>query len=204
MQFTLATILAAISAVSAAPATGYGSAPAAPNGFTMMSLRSASPIHFGRVDASGGKFYIGLSKPSSYCPTPPVPASSCPPGNSTVISFGSTGTAGLKVIVPGGQQVYVAPDNSLSYTGAHSAWIPTGSTVDGFSLGKKQSNTLRTISHSKGGFLACPAKANTGPWKVFVGSVKNKDAPSGKACDCLGFSNNAIEFPNDQYGAWQY
>ncbi|KAF3084577.1 hypothetical protein TWF569_006362 [Orbilia oligospora] len=195
MKFTLATLLA--TAVAAAPAPSNLS-------FTMMSLRSASPVHFGSVNASGQKFYIGLEKPSSYCPTPPVPASSCPSGKYTSVTFGS-GYSSLNVAVPGGQRIYIAPDGSLSYTQAHSAYIPPGSTQDGFILGpKNKDNGLRPITHKKGGFVACPTKKNVGPWKVYVGQPASKDVPSGCATDCLGFSNQAVEFTSEQFGAWQY
>ncbi|EPS36364.1 hypothetical protein H072_10106 [Dactylellina haptotyla CBS 200.50] len=200
MKFTLATVITAASVVSAAPT--YSSEPK-PLALTMMAIRSASPIHFGRVDASGQKFYIGLDRPSSYCPSPPVPVGSCPSGNYTSISWGQYGPY-MNVEVPGGQQIYIAPDNSLSYTQAHSGSMPPGSTTDGFTLGPKQENTLRHIDHKSGGFLACPAKKDVGPWKVFVGSVTDKNAPSGSAADCLGFLNTGIEFIGEQFGAWQY
>lgn len=196
MQLTFAALLAAVSAVAAAPTS-------CDINFTMMSLRSASAIHFGRVDASGTKFYIGLERPSSYCPTPPVPASSCPSGNSTAVSFGQSGMS-LDVMVPGGQRIYIAPDGSLSYTIAHSGFMPPGSITEGFTLGPKQENTLRTITHKRGGFIACPVKKNTGPWKVFVGKVNNTVVPSGHAADCLGFNNEAVEFTSEKFGAWQY
>ncbi|KAF3929143.1 hypothetical protein AA313_de0200311 [Arthrobotrys entomopaga] len=197
MKFTLATIIAAASAVSAAPVAET------PLALTMMSLRSASPIHFGSVTASGQKFYIGLEHPSSYCPSPPVSPEDCPSGNYTSIGWG-TGGPYMNVMVPGGQQLYIAPDHSLSYTQAHSAYMPEGSTTEGFILGPKQENTLRSISHTSGGFLACPVKANQGPWKVFVGTVADADTPSGSSADCLGFSNNGVEFTAERFGAWQY
>ncbi|KAI1163486.1 hypothetical protein F5B18DRAFT_317611 [Nemania serpens] len=86
------------------------------------------------INASGGKFYINQNT-STYCPAG-VQGLDCSlyagTGTSLIIGSGST-TISLEVTVPGGQQVYVAPDGSLSYTQAHSAYIPTGSTVDGFS-----------------------------------------------------------------------
>ncbi|KAF3921984.1 hypothetical protein ABW20_dc0104473 [Dactylellina cionopaga] len=197
MKFTIATILTAAAAVSAAPA------PSQPLALTMMSLRSASPIHFGRVDASGQKFYIGLERPSSYCPTPPVSPKDCPSGNSTSLAWNEYGPY-MNVLVPGGQRLYIAPDGSLSYTQAHSASMPPGSITEGFTLGPKQENTLRSISHTSGGFIACPVKKNVGPWMVFVGKVTDKVVPSGHAADCLGFSNNGIEFKSERFGAWQY
>lgn len=52
--------------------------------FTVMALRSGSPIHFLPVQAGGQRFFLG-GKPSTYCPTM-VP--NCPPGNETVFIEG--------------------------------------------------------------------------------------------------------------------
>lgn len=49
------------------------------NTFSVMALRSASPIHFLPMTASGGAFWIG-GQTASYCPDA-VP--NCPPGNIT-------------------------------------------------------------------------------------------------------------------------
>lgn len=212
MQLTIATLLTILTAVSAAPSAyapptppSYQQpAPPKPTSYGMMVLRSASPIHYGQVNASGGKFYIGLEKPSvGTCPGS-VPKNTCPAGKNTLVLFNDNKYASLNVMVPGGQRIYVAPDRSLSYTSAHSAYIPTGSKVDGFKLGKKGENTLRPITHTNGPFVACPKKKGTGPWKVYVGTPKPKDAPSGCATDCLEFSNMAVEVTNERYGAWQY
>ena len=54
----------------------------------LMSLRSASPIHFGSVNAYEGKFYI-WGPISTYCP-PYVPDCSLYPGNETVITVDNT------------------------------------------------------------------------------------------------------------------
>lgn len=49
--------------------------------FTVMALRSGSPIHFLTMNARDQRFWLG-GKTSSYCPTGVVPK--CPPGNETV------------------------------------------------------------------------------------------------------------------------
>lgn len=122
----------------------------------LMSLRSLSPIHFGQVNAANGKFWIWGPGPKTYCPPQ---AGNCPTGNDTVISLSSdTGRAslvcrsrpsdsipmGLKhadvdltqyTLVPGGQDVYIAPDASLSFTEPHQEGVfPPGSILDGFSF----------------------------------------------------------------------
>ena len=62
-------------------ASGAMALPAArgetPYHISVMSLRSASPIHFGDVEAYHGKFYIWGPGPSTYCPPT---FQNCPPG----------------------------------------------------------------------------------------------------------------------------
>ncbi|KAI1292388.1 hypothetical protein F5Y03DRAFT_375970 [Xylaria venustula] len=87
-----------------------------------------------RINASGGKFYVNRDT-STYCPTG-VSGLDCTHFTGTDTTFGigaDSTTMSLDVTVPGGQQVYLAPDGSLSYTQAHSAYIPPGSIVTGFS-----------------------------------------------------------------------
>ncbi|PIG83385.1 IgE-binding protein, partial [Aspergillus arachidicola] len=104
--------------VASSPAGGCcSSAPENPP-FGVMSAHSASPIHLLPMTASGQKFYLG-GKTQSYCPLPE--SKDCPPGTETVFSPGGYG---LNVNVPGGQQVYVDPKGALSFTQAHSAYIP--------------------------------------------------------------------------------
>ncbi|KAI0972095.1 hypothetical protein F4678DRAFT_460929 [Xylaria arbuscula] len=68
------------------------------------------------INASGGKFYVNRDT-STYCPTG-VSGLDCTQFAGTDTTFSI---------------VYLAPDGSLSYTQAHSAYIPPGSIVTGFS-----------------------------------------------------------------------
>jgi hypothetical protein len=168
--------------------------PADDNGyFGVISSRSASPIHLQSLTARGGKFYLGGGPPSSYCPT--TVGSACPPGNTTVLAGGDS-TLSLGVVVPGGQQVYVAPDGALSYTVAHSAYIPTGSDVDGFSRTAPANGSAFGYLNYETGFVACPAGEGEG-YQVFGQVVAGTFAD-----ECLGFSALAVAV--DQPGAWQY
>jgi hypothetical protein len=130
-----------------------------------MATRSASPIHFRGLTARGGKFYLGGPGPTSYCPVEVVGAA-CPPGNSTVLAGGDE-TLSMGVIVPGGQQVYVAPDGALSYTQAHSAYIPPGSVRDGFSREQPTGGQSFGYLNFDTGFVACPAANATEGYQVF-------------------------------------
>lgn len=53
--------------------------------FSVMAIRSASPIHYMQMNAAGQKFWLG-GKTSSYCPS--MEGLDCPPGNQTVIAGG--------------------------------------------------------------------------------------------------------------------
>tara|TARA_R110002003_G_scaffold63_7_gene5852 strand:+ start:13686 stop:14000 length:315 start_codon:yes stop_codon:yes gene_type:complete len=96
---------------------------------------------------------------------------------------GGEKTLSLGVIVPGGQQVYVAPDGALSYTQAHSAYIPTGSIVDGFSREYPAAGQQFGYLNFDTGFVACPASGEGNGYQVF-GQVDG--ATFGP--ECLGFS----------------
>jgi hypothetical protein len=74
---------------------------AAQSYFSVMSTRSASPVHLLPLTARGGKFYLGGGPPTTYCPEQVGDA--CPSGNSTVLAGGYE-TLGMGVMVPGGQQ----------------------------------------------------------------------------------------------------
>ncbi len=68
------------------------SAPA-PKPFVVLASHSGSPIHLGKIEASGQKFWIGKG-PSTYCPSPPV--TNCPPGTDTAF-FVNSGQATLVI-----------------------------------------------------------------------------------------------------------
>jgi len=174
---TAAAIAAFVSCVAAQ--TSY---------FGVMSTRSASPVHLLPLTASGGKFYLGGPAPSSYCP--PQVGDACPPGTDTTFAGGYE-TLSLGVMVPGGQQIYVAPDGTLSYTQPHSAYVPIGSVRDGWS--RTESEQFGTLNY-KDGLVACPTNEEGQGYQVFSGAF-SKDG-------CLGF--NALTVNGTAPGAWQY
>ncbi|KAF2477855.1 uncharacterized protein BDR25DRAFT_4618 [Lindgomyces ingoldianus] len=159
--------------------------------FGVMSARSGSNIHLLPLNAIGGKFFLGGS-PSSYCP--PEVGTACPPGTSTVLA-GGVGTLSLGVIVPGGQQVYIAPDGTMSYTAPHSAYKPEGSVVDGWS--RSPVNDQFGYLTFSGGLVACPVDANNKPWQVYGQIASVTLSPQ-----CLGFS--ALTINGTEAGAWEY
>ena len=170
--------------------------------FTLMALRSASPIHFGTIAASGLQFWIG--KPTAtYCPTSSSGAIPCDALNANVTAFFPQGNA-LYAEVPGGQQVYAAADGALGYTQAHSAATPPGASV---AAGRQtppaagQSFGYWTWTGGNAtGLVACPSSGSgetgTGPWRVYAA------VEGGDFAACLGFDAAAV--PYDGPFAWQY
>ncbi|KAI1329923.1 hypothetical protein F5Y16DRAFT_416543 [Xylariaceae sp. FL0255] len=87
------------------------------------------------INASDEKFWVNKDT-NTYCPANSgVPCADFN-GTQTVIGLGDAKNmnagADLDVFVPGGQALYIAPDNTLSFTAAHSAAMPQGSKTLGF------------------------------------------------------------------------
>ncbi|KAJ5969020.1 hypothetical protein PENPOL_c003G02723 [Penicillium polonicum] len=189
MKFTTTTLALPLLA-AAAPITE----PAANPAFSVMAIRSASPIHYLQLNAAGQKFYLG-GKTASYCPTQ---VSQCPPGNQTVFAPGGSS---LDTMVPGGQQVYVDPNGALSFTQAHSANIPQGSSLGPFNYAADEPWAHYAFAGwGATGFMACPADDNR--WQVFA-AIQNATVPHGNVDECLGFSAVALTYTGD-VPAWQY
>ncbi|KAI4160747.1 MAG: hypothetical protein LQ342_005460 [Letrouitia transgressa] len=197
-MYTFSLILTTlISLTSAKSIYSRHSDPVSPATFGLIALRSASPIHFGSIDASGYAFYIG-KETVSYCPEQVGDA--CPPGNQTIITY-FNGTASMDVLVPGGQRVFVAPNGALGYTVPHSSAIPEGALTEGFVYEPPQSeNTVGYFSFTgcgATGFLACPCGQEPGVYQIFANV---RGAHLGN--DCLGF--NAGTYGYEGIAAWEY
>ena len=185
-----AAILATVSAIASTASAQY---------FGIMVSRSASPIHFGQVNANDREFWIGKDT-ASYCPLD----SGCPAGNQTLFAA-SGGSLSLATVVPGGQQVYIDPTTgAVGFTQAHSGSMPDKAILKGWTYTPPAKDASFGYLTRPRGFLACSEKgdANEGPWQVFV-DLKTVKHPAG---ECLGFSALAVTGPEDgeQAGAWQY
>ena len=115
-------------------------------------------------------------------------------------------------MVPGGQAIYVAPSGALSFTTAHSAYIPPGSAVTGFKYTAHETEKGRGTYGFNGmgatGWMACPSskEVERPEWQVFA-AVQNATVPTGNTADCLGFSAMALTFEREHSEgpvAWQY
>nr|POE93660.1 putative secreted protein [Quercus suber] len=193
--------------------------------FGTLNLRSASPIHFTTLSASGLRIWI--NKPTAtYCPDSVASEGACP--NSTSTNFaGGNDTLSMGAIVPGGQQVsstsacpfallcleffprlpstdtiilqvYIDPTcGALAYTQAHSSYMPTGAISTGFTNDPVADRTYGFLKWNGDGFLACPTNATSNVYQVFA-PLEGITFPE----DCLGFDVESE--PATNADAWQY
>ncbi|OTB12730.1 hypothetical protein K445DRAFT_305017 [Daldinia sp. EC12] len=124
------------------------------------------------INASGGKFYVNKNT-SSYCPGN-VENLDCSayPGSRTIFTGGNN-TVFLDVGVPGGQQVYIAEDGSLSYTIPHSGAMPDGAVATGFYREISESfGAPVVLGHSSQFWLMCPVsegEPRERTYQIYVG-----------------------------------
>ncbi|KAM0803759.1 hypothetical protein BDR22DRAFT_818450 [Usnea florida] len=144
------------------------------------------------VKADGLVFRIGGGPPATYCPDEVSQVSQCPPGSETDFTCDS-GYCSLNVEVPGGQQVYVAPNGAVSYTSAHSGIAPPGSSFSGFSL----SNDVLSFGNSD--FYVCPPVDGTYDPQLYVGYDSIVARTSCYEVEVVTAPGN-----NTGFSAWQY
>ena len=160
--------------------------------FGLTSARSASPIHYQPINAAGLRLWIGANS-AHYCPSSVQKQGGCPNTHFTNFAGGHGGLS-MGAVVPGGQQVYIDPVcGAVSYTQAHSAAMPEGAIVGGWSI--EEEDGFGILSWEKG-LLACNTTVG-GPWGIY--GVIDGVTPPG---DCLGF--NALTSNETKPAAWQY
>ena len=176
--------------------------------FTLLAVRSASPIHFMPVQANDGQFWIGKDTTAS-CPS----ADGCGiyTTNTTVVDCavanGNSTTCAMNAVVYGGQTVFVQSNGTLGYGEANNNVVPHGAATQGFTLTLPYGDQTGFFNYpghnSKGAWAACPTGAGcdlgTGkdcaPWAVVSTAV------SAVAPNCLGF--DIVTYPSDVM-AWEY
>jgi hypothetical protein len=96
------------------------------------------------------------------------------------------------------QIVYIAPDGSLSYTQAHSAYIPAGSTVSGFSRQQSQAFGAPIYLYSAGrSWYLCPVTEGA-PLQRTYQIFASSEAPKG----CL--ATQVRTYTPGEGSVWQY
>ncbi|KUJ12676.1 uncharacterized protein LY89DRAFT_212254 [Mollisia scopiformis] len=157
------------------------------------------------VNADGEAFSLGGS-PASYCPT--EVGTACPNVTATVFA----GMSALWVEVPGGQEVYVQTDGALGFTQAHSASVPPGAYIGGFSNVTVASDchapwdviTWNAPDGSTGGILACPeVPAGTNGTAIYQVYAKT---PAFNKTNCVTLAGLLPTYlpAGSPFGAWQY
>ncbi|PKS11116.1 hypothetical protein jhhlp_002877 [Lomentospora prolificans] len=146
------------------------------------------------VTACSQHLWIG-GETCSYCPAETVGEENCPPGNVTALYAPS----GLATMVPGGQQYYLDPYWFVGYTQAHSASIPSGSTVGGFAA--FENGGFVNLNEGALGWVACYPTASGGGDGRWTLSARNEtNANVGQGC----FAVNLKVTPAEAPAAWQY
>lgn len=171
--------------------------PAVETPFTLTVDNPSLPIHGKPVTASGQHWTLD-GQTSSYCPS--QVGSACPAGDITAI-VANGGSAAMSVMVPGGQQAYLDPYWGMAYTQAHSAYIPPGSTREGF--GAYQGGGFINLNGNGWGWVACPPRASGGggtAWTLIGKNATNADSLNG--CTAINLKVNPL--PSGTFGAWQY
>ncbi|KFZ14986.1 hypothetical protein V502_05829 [Pseudogymnoascus sp. VKM F-4520 (FW-2644)] len=175
--------------------------------FTLKAWNPSSTLQGQAVNAAGRAFYLGLDGPATYCPL--TPAESCPAGNETVVYKGGMS---LSVVVPGGQQTYVETSGAVGFTQAHSASVPLGAYIGGFTTyttldGNGVNQTIvswETPEHPTfAGLVACPKV----PEYVDASATHQiyGRTPGFNQTDCVELKGLvAVAQPNNDAGAWQY
>ncbi|KAJ9639263.1 uncharacterized protein PV06_09985 [Exophiala oligosperma] len=199
-------VLASIPALAlAAPTGSSGQNPAPdlyfPAVYGLIVGTDVQPFHFESFNANSGKFWLNLPETSTSCPfTGTDQASNCPPGTDTAF----VGSGSLATVVPGGQQVYVAPNGALSFTAAHSGAMPEGSVVDPFifvNVGGEYGE-VTTSAFGADGFMACPTHGSIA-YQVFA-NFDGAQVPLGNVQDCVAVTPLAVPYTQGQAAAWQY
>ncbi|EEP78741.1 hypothetical protein UREG_03587 [Uncinocarpus reesii 1704] len=184
-----------LAAAAPAPEPQQSGSPYPPK-IVVMASRSGSPIHLSPMNAGGRAFSLG-GPTQTYCPVQVGDA--CPPGEQTVIA----GLSSLDVLVPGGQQMYVEPSGAVGFTQAHSAAIPPGSYIGGFTYAPGPNYGVYSFKGwDADGFMGCP-NPKSGFYQVFA-NMKNATVPTGNIKDCLSFTALAVNYTGPSPAAWQY
>ncbi|CZT24598.1 uncharacterized protein RCC_10323 [Ramularia collo-cygni] len=182
-SFIAATFVAAVAALPAPQV-----ATTEQSSFGGLALRSASPIHFGSINANGLGFWIHKNT-STYTEAGTIAEPTNPYTSFTLNS--EVGTLGLDTVVPGGQQVYVdySPDGqaALKFTQIHSVNTGSNGVVTGFSI------VDENLLFEGAGFVACPEED---AYKIYAASRGTNDA-------CLGFSFRTVS-GGETEPVWSY
>ncbi|KAK4188576.1 hypothetical protein QBC35DRAFT_432460 [Podospora australis] len=183
LSSVLLSILAATGASAAPTSEGSGKSCAVPaRKFNIMSLRSASPIHFGQAGATQNKLVLNLpeDKADAQCTNGETRRDA-----TFYIKDGELFLYGGKDKV---QQFFVDRSGMgqgvMQYFTKGEGGIPRNGETKGWAVDENDN-----LSFNGAGLLACPSANNTAPWYVWVSAGINQ--PAGQQ-GCLGFSARTL------------
>ncbi|KAI1412529.1 hypothetical protein F5Y13DRAFT_190125 [Hypoxylon sp. FL1857] len=188
-----------LAALAAAVAPRAGSVPPGPWTAGVWKIAQGTDVFFfgTTINANNGKFWIN-KETTAYCPSD-VEGLDCSkyPGSETVFA-GGNGTISLNVGVPGGQQVYIAEDGSLSYTEPHSGALPHGANATGFSRQRSESFGAPVNLYTTNGYwYICPfgeGEPREKPYQLYVGP------PEREGC----YGTMVRTYQAEGISAWEY
>ena len=145
------------------------------------------------INANGGKFWVDKNT-TAHCPEG-VDQLDCSLHATKSTSFvGGNGGISLAVTVPGGQQVYIAPDGSLSFTAPHSVAKPEGSIVEGFVRTRSEGGHGAIVLYFEGRiWQLCPANGNLQVYSLLELKV-----------GCYAFQMRTYVVWESNANAWEY
>jgi len=189
--------------VSVLSLLGFAASAAAFNVITIAASLPGSPLDGQVINAASESFWLGLSGPSTYCPS--VAGVVCPPVTGTVADGDLTS---LYVEVPGGQQIYITPGGELKYTQAHSAGEGSNPYNGGWvqvTYTSSCSPTLTVLTwvapdKSTEGVWACPNTSINATYQIYA----NTPAFNLTGCTALLGILPTYLPANAPVGAWQY
>lgn len=155
--------------------------------FAIMSLRSASPLHFGQVSAAQGSIFIHLPSQNATC-------ENVPEASYATFTLSDKGELYLYSTTET-QQLYA----DRSGMGQGKFGYTTGKNAQGPRNGERKTfevDEFGGLTLNGAGFLACPNSID-GAWSVWADAGVAQ--PAGNS-GCLGFSARTVKLdgePND-------
>ncbi|RYP71126.1 hypothetical protein DL771_005060 [Monosporascus sp. 5C6A] len=178
MQFKALSAAALLSLSSALYVPRASEVPAESKFFTLMALRSASPVHFASVSAARSNLFLNLPQQNATCDGED-------PGYATFALQDGSLYLYRRSATP--QQIYadrsgMGQGNVGYITGAQSP--PRNAELDGWVVDESGN-----LSLDGAGFIACPDIIE-GSWSLWIDAGV---AQPGGSSGCLGISARAVE-----------
>ncbi|OTA98737.1 hypothetical protein M426DRAFT_325764 [Hypoxylon sp. CI-4A] len=178
MRAFLSIAVCPLAAFAAAVGPRAGSVPEGPWTAGVWRIPAGDDVFFtgDAINAHHGKFWLNKNT-TSYCPEG-VENLDCSLYPGTQTSFvGGNNTVGLNTAVPGGQQVYIAADGSLSYSVPHSAALPEGAVTTGFLRSRSEAfgAPVGLANNENGGWRICPVgegEPREIPYQIYAGKTE--------------------------------